>query len=230
MSNSIIVIGTDTNVGKTRITGLLAAAFVLNGFTVITRKWIQTGLAVDPVDTEIHDEIRRKINPQDFACSSGDRVGYSFFPPVSPHLAAKLSNQRIRTYPPWHNEICPYDWELIEGAGGLLVPISKKKTVADWISVSQKPVLVVAANRVGAINHTLLTIESLQKRNIPILGIIMNQCDPDISAFVLADNPVVIASQCGVPILFSLQFNLDISIGSFSGVIKKILQRFKKLC
>jgi len=161
----LFVTGTDTGVGKT-----VAAAALMHRYRglVPLRYWkpIQTGIEVDD-DTAT---VRRMG-----ACSAAELFdrGVRLPKPVSPHLAAHWAGQRIDLAEvlglapggdtPW----------IVEGAGGLLVPINESQTMADWIAHLALPVLVVARSGLGTINHTLLTLEALQTRRLRIAGVMM---------------------------------------------------------
>jgi dethiobiotin synthase len=173
----LFVTGTDTGVGKT-----IAAAALLHRYRGIAplRYWkpIQTGIEIDD-DTA----TMRRLG----ACSEEEifEQGVRLPKPVSPHLAARWAGQRIdlaelRGVLP-HNET---SW-IVEGAGGLLVPINEWQTMADWIAYLALPVLVVARTGLGTINHTLLTLEALQTRWLKVAGVLMiGEPNPDNRAAI----------------------------------------------
>ena len=149
----VFVTGTDTGVGKT----VLSAALMLRNPDARYWKPIQTGSDDDTA------EVRRL---------SGGRVvdtGIRLPDPVSPHLAAKLAGVTIdlkKLEPP--SGPC-----IVEGAGGVLVPVNDAHTIADLIVLLGLPVLVATRTTLGTINHTLLTLEALRARSIPIRGVVM---------------------------------------------------------
>lgn len=152
----VFITGTDTNVGKTIVCSWLA---LHTGHTYF--KPIQCGI-YPSTDSETVKEITgRNIFKETFC----------FKNPLSPHLASKLQNIEIDINAiklPYANDL------IIEGAGGLLVPIDKTTLVVDLISLFSLPVILVARSSLGTINHTLLSIEALRHRKIPLLGVIMN--------------------------------------------------------
>lgn len=150
------ITGTDTDIGKTLICCWLT---MHSGFAYF--KPIQTGTDYDSDSSIIQKYVSVKIYPEI----------YRYKAPLSPHLAASLENQEINI-----NKIClPTTKNLIiEGAGGVLVPINKKYYIIDLIKALKVPVILVARSKLGTINHSLLTIEALRARNIPIAGIILN--------------------------------------------------------
>ncbi|PIP21277.1 MAG: dethiobiotin synthase [Candidatus Omnitrophica bacterium CG23_combo_of_CG06-09_8_20_14_all_40_11] len=190
----IFVTGTDTGVGKTIITGLLGRYLSDKGYNVITQKWIQTGCRDSLAsDIKLHLKImgRDKNDLKDYA---GSVSPYTFRVPSSPHLASLIENKIINP-----NKIIKsfkllsrrFDFIIAEGVGGVLVPFNKKRLVIDIVRDLDLAVLVVAQNKLGAINHTLLTIEALEKRKIKILGIIFNNLKKENSR-IIEDNPLII--------------------------------------
>jgi dethiobiotin synthetase len=129
---------------------------------------------------------------------------YQFNLPASPHLAAEKENKEIdkQIILTKIQELkSKYDYLLIEGAGGLLVPITRSYTIADLMKEIGEPVIVVARAALGTINHTSLTIEALKARDIQIKGIILNQYkDSEIEK----DNKRIIAETYDVKILATI--------------------------
>jgi dethiobiotin synthetase len=163
----IFVTGTDTGVGKT-----VAAAALMHRFRGAgpLRYWkpIQTGIEIDD-DTET---VRRLGS-----CSAEEifSKGVRLPKPVSPHLAAQWAGQRIdlkelRGFV--GNDGDGATW-IVEGAGGLLVPINETQMMADWIAYLALPLLVVVRSGLGTINHTLLTLEALRVRSLRVAGVMM---------------------------------------------------------
>ncbi|AEH45949.1 dethiobiotin synthase [Thermodesulfatator indicus DSM 15286] len=168
------VTGTDTGIGKTLATAVLAKGFSLLGKKVITQKPIQTG-ADYPEDLTLHRKLTGMSldSPELLKLTSP----YVFKFPAAPELAARLENQEIDLL---QIKKCTeeldrrYDVVLVEGAGGLYVPITRKETILDLISLLMCPVFLVSAARLGTINHTLLSIQALKQKGIFIAGLIYN--------------------------------------------------------
>ena len=152
----IFITGTDTNVGKTLISSWIALHTRFSYF-----KPIQTGTRDGSDSFEVQKLSDTKIYPE----------GYAYKEPLSPHLAAKLENDMIDI----EKIILPEASNLIiEGAGGVLVPINDTYLMVDLIKKLGAPVILVARTTLGTINHTLLSLEALRSQNIPVLGVIMN--------------------------------------------------------
>jgi len=166
MIRGLFITGTDTGVGKT-----VAAAALLHRYrgTAPLRYWkpIQTGTEQDD-DTE---EVRCLG-----ACADNEIFdkGVRLARPLSPHLAARGAGQTIDLGGLLALLPAAEDtrW-IVEGAGGLLVPVNDSETMADWIALLGLPVLVVARTSLGTINHTLLTLEALRTRSLRIAGVLM---------------------------------------------------------
>ena len=188
----IFVTGTDTDVGKT-----VAAAALMHRYRGVgpLRYWkpIQTGVEIDDDTATV-----RRLG----ACSAEEIFGKGVrLPkPVSPHLAAQWAGQRI-DLAELRGLIENDDdttW-IVEGAGGLLVPINETQTMADWIAYLALPVLVVARSGLGTINHTLLTLEALQARSLRVAGVMMIG-EPN------ADNRAAIEQYGRVPVVAEMPF------------------------
>jgi len=203
----IFVTGTDTGVGKSIITGFLAKYLQAKGCKVITQKWVQTGSRFS-ADINLHLKImgvsKGAIKEHlDCVCP------YIFKLPASPHLAAKAENKKInivRIKQSFKSLSSEFDTVIVEGIGGALVPVNEKRLVIDIVKELSLSVLVVAQNKIGAINHILMTIEVLKQRKMKILGIIFNNC-PGQNKLVLQDNPEIIRKITKQKILGVLPWN-----------------------
>jgi dethiobiotin synthetase len=167
MLRGLFITGTDTNVGKT-----VASAALLHRYRRHARlrywKPIQTGIkgcddtaVVQRLSLCRDDELRKEgIRLQD---------------PVSPHLAAKLSgiNIDLRQLIEWADSADNAERWIVEGAGGLLVPVNDRETIADLMVMLGLPVVVVARSSLGTINHTMLTLAALRSRSLKVAGVIM---------------------------------------------------------
>lgn len=191
------VTGTDTGVGKTFVTVLLARALRRAGLDTIAVKPICSG---DRGDAEI---LRA-------ACDSElelDEVNPLWFQtPVAPYLAARREGRAVSlpALESWFRSISKGRQSvLVEGAGGWLVPIAEKLLIADLAVALGLPVIVVVANRLGCINHTLLTIESILSRSLECRGIILNSMSRE-SADSGLDNRSLFEEFTDVPVLFEI--------------------------
>jgi dethiobiotin synthetase len=160
MSKHLIVSGIGTEVGKTVVSAIIAEALGMDYW-----KPIQAG---DLEDTDSHKVASWISNPTERIHPEAFRLNT----PASPHYSAELDSITIRK----EDLIIPKSKKpiLIEGAGGLMVPINQKETLLDVFADWQIPVILVSRHYLGSINHTLMSIQALKDRNIPIAGILFN--------------------------------------------------------
>jgi dethiobiotin synthase len=170
----VFVTGTDTNVGKTVTSALLCSALQQAGAAAGYFKPVQSG---------IDDDVKTVRALSGLAVDCLQNPVFAFPDPISPNRAAEKQGQEI-----WLAEIAavwkglPRRHWVVEGAGGLLVPLGADTTVRDLVKQLELPLLVVAPTRLGTINHTLLTIEAARHEGIPILGIILTgESDPGLA-------------------------------------------------
>ncbi len=190
MSGEVIFVGgIDTEIGKTVVTGWLARQWIEQGREVITQKLVQTGCVGASDDILLH---RRLMGSGLF---DEDRDGttmpalYAY--PASPHLAAKLEGRaldlgaiaaataRLRAR---------YDTVLVEGAGGLLVPLTAELLTLDYVAAQGWPVILVTSGRLGSINHTLLSLEAIAARGVALHGIAWNSRDDGSDEVIAAES------------------------------------------
>lgn len=206
MGNSLFITGTDTGVGKSVITGLLGRYLREKSVDVVTQKWVQCGPGHD---LDVHDVLMDQEGA-DKDC----RNPYFFRMPASPHLAARAEDKSIdkhHIFEQYYRLSQQRQMVLIEGAGGILVPLTETFLMADLVQELGLPVLVVAENRLGAINQVLMTLEVLKARNIDVAGVIFNQVKSSAEDVdILNDNLVIVREFSGqVPVLGSLPFSHD---------------------
>ncbi|HSI91185.1 MAG TPA: dethiobiotin synthase [Adhaeribacter sp.] len=186
----IFVTGIGTDVGKTVVSAILTEALQADYW-----KPVQSG-SLENTDTQTVQQLvsnaRSFFHPE----------AYRFEAPLSPHAAAKIEDQEIELtkiqVPETENTL------LIEGAGGLLVPLNDRFLILDLVKQLDCPVVVVSRNYLGSINHTLLTLESLKQHRIPVAGLVFNgDPNPETENFIL--------NYTGVPKLFSVPVLPEIS-------------------
>ena len=172
----LFVTGTDTGIGKTTIARAIAAAWRHRGFHVGVYKPVETGctrrgLLTVSADAEALIKAAGGHQPIDQATS------YTLRLPVAPVLAAEAAGVRIdpiRLTNDFSKLSAKYDLVLVEGAGGLLVPITGGFTYRDLVKQLALPVITVVGSRLGCINHTLLTLETLDRDRVRSHGYVVN--------------------------------------------------------
>ena len=176
MRNNIIFIsGIDTDAGKSYATGWFAKKLMNEGKTVATLKFIQTGQPDGKsIDIDIHRKIMGVVLPED---SEGLTYPQVFNYPASPQLAARIDKRDINLDAIDHAiEVLSerYDIVLVEGAGGLMVPITDDFLTIDYPQSRHMPVALVTNGILGSINHTVLSLEVLKNRNIEVSHLLYN--------------------------------------------------------
>lgn len=176
MKNKVIFVSAiDTGIGKTFATGLLAKALLNKGKKIITQKMVQTGSAKPAEDIVMHRKLMQlPILPED---TNELTCLYVFKYPASPHLAAALDKQTIA--PEKINQCTAqllrnYEMVLLEGAGGLMVPITKDFLIINYIQQYKLPLILVTSPNLGSINHTLLNLQICRQQQINLLAIVYN--------------------------------------------------------
>lgn len=171
---AVFVTGTDTGVGKTLVSVILVSALRRRGLCVRVMKPVETGCGED-LQTRDAELLRTAAcDPREMSLI----VPYRFSRPVAPGVAESLENRSIDLS--YLGEIIDEariaaDVLVIEGAGGLLVPLSGTATWADVLPDWGASVIVIVASRLGAINHSALTFEVLRHRGIPVIGYVLNE-------------------------------------------------------
>ena len=202
MKRGLFVTGTDTGVGKTFVAAGLAAAF--------RKERVSIGV-MKPVETGCRKRRGQRI-PQDglflmkmagSADSIEEVVPYRLSAPLAPRVAAELEGVEIRLacIERAYRRIASHvSVMLVEGAGGLLVPLTRKLYMVDLVERLGLPVLLVARAGLGTLNHTLLSLSCLAERGIPVAGIVLNDADGmrDPSK---RSNPEILREACRIPIL-----------------------------
>ena len=184
----LFVSGIDTDIGKTYATGMIAKALMQQGIKVITQKLVQTGVAINPDngDMNIADDIiihRQLMNLPLQPCDLDfTTCPYRYEKPASPHLSAALAKDILNP-----NLItdatkalqADYEVVLLEGAGGLMVPITEQLLTLDYIADKGYPVILVTSGRLGSINHTLLSLQAIKARGLSVHSVIYNHIHDD---------------------------------------------------
>lgn len=195
----LFVIGTGTDVGKTVVTAGLLRGLRGRGLDVVPMKPVQTGGVADGAgwtapDLDFH-LAAAGLNP-----TEDERAlmsPYVYEPACSPHLAGRMAARPVSID---HCQACAetlaarHDGLLVEGAGGLLVPLNEDETQLALVIQIGLPVLLVAPVGLGTINHCLLTLETLYEAEVPVAGVIFNETVPgEGDSFIARDNPAAVA-------------------------------------
>lgn len=196
-----MIVGTDTSVGKTLVAALLLDYLKTRGVAVGYLKLVSCG------GMEA-DDCR-------FCAEKGGAPAeavYHFRLAASPHLAGRQQGEQVdvKRLAAALEQATAQGMLVVEGAGGLCVPLNDETLLVDFMADHAMPTLLVARSGLGTLNHTLLSIEALQSRRIPILGILFS----DEQAYaaddlLVCDNMATIARLTGLPVLGRLPHCLD---------------------
>lgn len=173
--SAIFITGIDTDAGKTYATAWLARRFAAEGLSVITQKFIQTGNTGMSEDILKHRELTGTgLLPEDLDHTTAPII---FTYPASAQLAAEIDGREIDLSLVEKSTAAlsrKYDIVLIEGAGGLMVPVTDDYLTIDYIRDHSLPAALVTNGRLGSINHTVLSLEALRNRGIKVSYLLYN--------------------------------------------------------
>lgn len=208
----IFITGTDTGVGKTAVAAGLAAWCRHAGVDVGVMKPIATGcrraMSATRAGALISDDARHLARAAGVADDPRLIAPACYREPLAPYAAA-LRTGRPVSWPAirraFHQLSARHAFMIVEGIGGLLVPIDRARTVADLIRLLQLPVVIVARAQLGTLNHTLLTVREAQRQGLRVLGVVLNDAEPPPSdadgRLASRTNPALLRRVLPVPIL-----------------------------
>jgi dethiobiotin synthetase len=200
----LFITATDTGVGKTYVTTLIARALRAAGRKVGAYKPVCSGADVGPSGSLSWGDVEKLTAALDGPFESERVCPLRLRAPLAPNVAARREGATID-----FDRLCagPRWWQgrveilLVEGVGGLLCPLTDQQTIADFAQVLGYPLLVVARLGLGTINHTLLTVEAARNRGLEVAGIVLNEAEPLASLEGTEENPVEIERRAQVPVL-----------------------------
>ena len=207
MGRAIFITGTDTGVGKTFFTCGLAQLLKSCGYNVGVMKPVETGCVMR--DGALYPEDAWRLKEASGCAEPIERIcPYRLPEPLAPSIAAQRAGVRIdvdRLLTVLDEIKIAHDIVLIEGAGGLMVPLLPSYTFADFAAVAKLPVIVVAANKLGVINHLLLSLEHASCKGLTSVGYVLNRLsnEPSLAA---ETNREVLLGLTGVSCLGELPF------------------------
>jgi len=188
------ITGTDTDAGKTYVTCLLIEALRLAGHNAVGYKPFACGdrldlLAIQQASASVL--TLEEINPVFLKV------------PASPFAAALLENTTVNTeiaVQGFYNLTAKHSHVMVEGAGGWEVPLAGKETMADFAAALGLPIIVVVNNKLGCLNHTILTVKNIQDRGLSCAGVILNYAHDERDAASIS-NRMVLQNYLDVPVL-----------------------------
>ncbi|MCH2082495.1 MAG: dethiobiotin synthase [Saprospiraceae bacterium] len=200
MAKQFFVSGISTEIGKTVVSSILVNALKADYWKPVQSGDLHHTDSMKVEQWGRHDAMM--VHPEGFRLNT----------PASPHYAAEVDGVQIHledfNIPPSSNHL------IVEGAGGLMVPLNDEATILDLINYLKIPVILVSQNYLGSINHTLLSIEALQRRSIPIAGIVFNgPSTPSTES--------IIQKMTGVPVIFYLEELENVNTKTIQATAKK---------
>jgi dethiobiotin synthetase len=209
MNRGIFITGTDTGVGKTVISAALAVALKHQGLTVGVMKPVETGVSASQSDRSDAARLRDVLQSE----ASLEAISpYRFALPLAPLAAAQAEQDTIdpsKIQNAYRLLSSRHDYTVVEGVGGILVPITPKTDVADLIAQLNLPVVIVGRSGLGGINHARLTIEALRQRKIRIVALVLNRTVPvrTKTAHIQEQTTVdLLRKESGLPVLGPLPY------------------------
>ena len=228
-ARGIFVTATDTEVGKTFVAAGLARALRAQGVDVGVMKPVasggtksETGLicgdAVELVEAAGSTDDMSLVNP---LCLEA---------PLAPLVAARLEGKRVDLGAVWRayeTLAARHDFFVVEGIGGLLVPLDEGATVLDLITMFRLPALVVTRPTLGTINHTLLTVRYAREHGVVVVGLVINAVEPVAPSQAVETNPAILEEWSGTPVLANLPHNPEPSAhtDAFDRLARDVLAR-----
>lgn len=173
-SHGLFITGTDTGVGKTWVGQLVTAALAAEGVPIKVRKPVESGASDGPADARLLNQAAGNPEPLGWVCP------YPFDAPLSPQRAARLAGRPLgltQLVQACRDGVDERDFLLVEGAGGFYSPLCEDGRNADLAVALGLPLLLVVGDRLGCINHALLTLEAIERRGLALQCIVLNRCD-----------------------------------------------------
>ncbi|MBA4349442.1 MAG: dethiobiotin synthase [Thermodesulfovibrio sp.] len=233
MSKGIFITGTDTDVGKTVVSALIARAFISRGIKVGVMKPVETGCINDkgiliPPDGVFLKKMAQVDDSIDLI------VPVRFEHPLAPMVASQLGGTSVevdRLINAYKNLSNKYDFVVVEGIGGLLVPLTRIGYrgggscyfVSDLVKELKLPLIIVTRPTLGTINHTLLTVNHALKENIKVPGIIINCNEPSKDGIAEKTNPGVLKELSPVPVLGIVPYIENITADTLDEIALKVI-------
>lgn len=212
--NGLFITGTDTGVGKTLITGAIAAVLRRQGLKVGVFKPIASGCRHDREGlVSIDAEFLAMCADADYPLSVISPVVYKT--PAAPAVCAEVENRPVDfdAIGAAYKYLCDAcDVVLVEGIGGILVPITPSETVLDLAVAFDLPAVIAARPNLGTINHSLLTIQAARNAGLPVAGLIISGYNAARADIAEQTAPDVICAVSGVNLLAIVPFDEDSSV------------------
>lgn len=212
MMRGIFITGTGTGVGKTIVTAGLFRVLRRQGLDLVTMKPVQTGASRCGDDAWTVPDLEAHWAAAEYLPRDDDRAlmaPYCYEPECSPHLAGRFAGSypsipRIRACA--MELLTRHDAVLVEGAGGVLVPLDESHTILDLMVALEMPVVLVGHRGLGTINHTLLSLQVLRAAKLRVIGVVLNETKDVEPDYIKLDNPDAIETHGDVAVLGNIDY------------------------
>ncbi len=204
-ARGFFVTGTDTGVGKTLVACALLRAFAKNGYSTVGMKPVAAGGGT------LNEDIGRLRAASSVAAPIELTCPYPLGAAIAPHIAAKREGVYIELEKILHSYDrlqALSDIVIVEGIGGLKVPINDSEDSVDLARQLKLPIILVVGMRLGCLNHALLTAEAIQKSGLPLAAWVANYIDPNMEA--LDENVAALKLRISAPLMGTLPHRLDL--------------------
>lgn len=231
--NGFFITGTDTGVGKTVVAGAIAAYLKRQGVRVGVMKPIASGcftrggrlVAEDSLFLQKCAGVEDSMEVITPVCLKN---------PLAPYVAAQIEKRKVsfaHIQKQFNFLKKRYDTLIVEGVGGLLVPLAKNKTGVDLIKMTRFPAIVVSRLGLGTINHTLLTLSELRRHRIRVKGVLFNSSEKNFKGKAEKTNPKIISKMGQVPLWgeFPYSAKVDVAKGKVDFNWQKLTPLMKKV-
>lgn len=185
MKQALFITGTDTGIGKTYVACQLIRQYVAQGYRVVGMKPVAAGCELEDGQW-VNEDVRLLTEASNVDAPLHLVNPYCFRAPIAPHIAAEQEqvNIQLEVIVQAYQALAELaDIVVVEGAGGLLVPLNAQHTIADLIAHLNIPILFVVGMRLGCINHALLTLEVMQARGLNITAWVANPIDKEMLCY-----------------------------------------------
>jgi dethiobiotin synthetase len=231
-ARGVFITGTDTDAGKTVAAAAVLVSMRAAGIDAVPMKPVQTGATMHGGSWRSPDLefcLRMAELPPDPE-ELQEMAPFIFEPACSPHLAAAKAGREIsfeRILEAFYGLLGRHERVIVEGAGGLLAPITGDKTMIDLMAMLGLPVILAARPGLGAINHTLLSIRELERSGLDLLGIIFCETSNTGWGEIEENNVETIARMGKVPVLGRIAYMPELAEGMSPQVFRKYLEQMR---
>jgi dethiobiotin synthetase len=221
-ARGVFITATDTGVGKTLVASALVTCLSQRGIDVGVMKPIETGVSLSRMAQSDGARLRRAAGSHD---PMPEVCPYVFRLPVAPLSAASAEGRTVRVVAirrTFHALLQKHDFVVVEGVGGVYVPVTSSLNISDIIYQMKLSAIVVGQSGLGGINHALLTLDALRRQKIPIVALVLNQCRP-VAMKVRAQELSTIRLLrllAGVPVIGPLPYSPSVSQNLNEGLVR----------